>query len=219
MVLRTPLEAALYVIVEGFAGRHIGNGAPAHLVGDRVKGEVGVYGRRPVPDQTGHVMNGPRFSRLHYEADVGAQFLVHQEMVDGGHQQQRRYGHGIGVRMPVRKDDHTGPAQDGIFDLSTDVVKGVAQSLSGARRALGREQAVDGKAVPAGDEPVLVYVQQGGQLVVRKHRAGQHDLVARPGPGSSRLPSGPTEEESDVMSSSLMASRGGLVTWAKSWRK
>ncbi len=133
MVLRTPLEAALYVIVEGFTGRHIGNGAPAHLVGDRVEGEVGVYGRRPVPDQTGHVMNGPRFSRLHYEADVRAQFLVHQEMVDGGHQQQRRYGHGIGVRMPVRKDDHTGPAQDGIFDLSTDVVKGVAQSLSGAR--------------------------------------------------------------------------------------
>ena len=36
---------------------------------------------------------------------------------------------------------------------------------------------------------------------------------------SSRLASGPMVAESEVTSSSRMASSGGLVTWAKSWVK
>ena len=39
------------------------------------------------------------------------------------------------------------------------------------------------------------------------------------GPGASRLASGPIVEETDVTTSSRMASSGGLVTWAKSWEK
>ncbi len=39
------------------------------------------------------------------------------------------------------------------------------------------------------------------------------------GVGSSRLASGPRVDCSDVTSSSRIASRGGLVTWAKSWVK
>ena len=36
------------------------------------------------------------------------------------------------------------------------------------------------------------------------------------GPGSSRFPSGPVAHDSEVTSSSLIASSGGLVTWANS---
>ena len=38
-------------------------------------------------------------------------------------------------------------------------------------------------------------------------------------PGTSRLPSGPNVADSEVISSSRIASSGGLVTWAKSWVK
>ena len=39
------------------------------------------------------------------------------------------------------------------------------------------------------------------------------------GPGRSRLASGPIVDDTDVTTSSRMASSGGLVTWAKSWAK
>ena len=39
------------------------------------------------------------------------------------------------------------------------------------------------------------------------------------GDGVSRFCSGPIEPDSEVTSSSRMASSGGLVTWAKSWLK
>ena len=37
--------------------------------------------------------------------------------------------------------------------------------------------------------------------------------------GRSRLSSGPIVDDTDVTTSSRMASSGGLVTWAKSWAK
>ncbi len=39
------------------------------------------------------------------------------------------------------------------------------------------------------------------------------------GPGSKKLRSGPVDDASEVTSSSLIASSGGLVTWANSWEK
>ena len=39
------------------------------------------------------------------------------------------------------------------------------------------------------------------------------------GPGANKFPSGPMVDDSEVTSSSRIASSGGLVTWANSWLK
>jgi hypothetical protein len=62
-------------------------------------------------------------------------------------------------------------------------------------------------------------VHELGELVVVDDRERQHHLAACAGVASSRLPSGPIEDPSEVTSSSRIASSGGLVTWANSWLK
>ena len=67
---------------------------------------------------------------------------------------------------------------------------------------------------------VVVDVDDLGELVVVEDRERQHDLAAGGrASGSSRLPSGPIVRRGEVTSSSRIASSGGLVTWANSWRE
>ena len=92
---------------------------------------------------------------------------------------------------------------------------------AGLAAALGGSKSPSmAKALKPGVLAVLVDVEQLGQLVVVDDRA----WAARSGGttsavGSSRLPSGPSVDGSEVTSSSRMASSGGLVTWANSWVK
>ena len=76
------------------------------------------------------------------------------------------------------------------------------------------------KALKPGRLAVLVDVHELGQVVAVDDGQRQEDLaaraLARPRAGCA---SGPMVADSEVTSSSRMASSGGLVTWAKSWVK
>ena len=75
------------------------------------------------------------------------------------------------------------------------------------------------KALKPGDSPYsftyMSLARSSRSMTGWGSRIWRHE----PWVASNRLPSGPTVAAREVTSSSRMASRGGLVTWAKSWVK
>ena len=196
-------------------------GAPAHLVDDRVERQVRVDRGRAVTDQAGDVVHGPCFARLDHQAHASAQFLVYQEVVDGRDQQQGRY-RGTKSALAWRSESTTtlAPPRTASSTWAQTVVQRIAQPLSGVACAFGRRTARRRRRC-ASRGPARPRSRTAGWPARRWSALAQASMIwwQERGPGSSRLPSGPTEDDSEVMSSSLMASSGGLVTWAKSWRK
>ena len=219
--LEDAFAGRLHVVVQGLAGRHARDGAPAHLVDHGVEGEVGVDGGRAVTDQAGQVVDGAGFARLDDEAHPGPQFLVHQEMMDGGDEQQgrdrgrRRRWRG-GPTAPRRWPRRRWLLRPGRTPWS----RASRQALARGGRRPWRRTARRGRRC-ASPAPARPRPRTAGWPARRWSVPARGSLIwwQDPGPGASRLPSGPTDDDSEVMSSSLMASRGGLVTWAKSWRK
>ena len=108
------------------------------------------------------------------------------------------------------------------------------RTSSSARRSASPPASVGAPASPASsisNSPSMVKALKPGvspcsltyMSLARSSRSitGRGRKICRqiPGRASSRLASGPMVAASEVTSSSRMASRGGLVTWAKSWVK
>ena len=105
----------------------------------------------------------------------------------GRDQQQAGDGHEVGVGVAVREHHDAHPPEDGLLHLGAHLVEGLAQPLPGRGVAGGGKEPVDGEGPPARHQPVLVDVEQGGQLVIGEHGPRQHDLVAGLRPGSQQV--------------------------------
>ncbi len=163
---------------------------------------------------------------LDHQADLRPRLFPHQVMVHGRDQQQGRDRGPLLGGVAVREHDEVRSPGDGLGHPAPHHLDGASQGLAagGGGRAgfpglTHLEQAVDGEGRKAGRLSLLVDVEQLGQVVAVDDRLGQQDLRQLPGRACSRLPSGPMVAPREVTSSSRMASRGGLVTWAKSWVK
>ncbi len=109
------------------------------------------------------------------------------------------------------------PSLDRLGDLRAHAVEGGSQPGAAVGDPVEPGQHL---GLQAGIGAVVVDVDDLGQLVVVDDRERQGQLAAAtPGPASSRLASGPTDDDTAVTTSSRMASSGGLVTWANSCLK
>ena len=102
--------------------------------------------------------------------------LAHEMVVHSGGEKQRRDRGAGGARVAVRQHDDVGTERDRLRYLPADLVDGGFESRPTFAH---REQAVDSKAAEAGRLPVLVDVEQLGQVVVVDDRVRQADLPAR----------------------------------------
>ena len=160
---------------------------------------------------------------LHHEPHLGPGPLPDQVVVHRAAQQQRRDGRERRVdrasrvgAAPVGQHHDPGACLDRGRHLGTDLGQPLAQRRAAAGHPVPAVGHVGGEA---GQVAVVVDTDDLGEVVVADHRVGQHDLAARGGAGSSRFCSAPVEVSREVTSSSLIASSGGLVTWANSCAK
>ena len=160
------------------------------------------------------MMDFARVAAFDHEAGAGAQSAANHLVVQPGARQQRRNRRHLRGDAAVGKDDQAGaPARSPRTPRSISDCR--AEAMPAARSATG-------KSIWS------VSVVKPRQFLSRLSRAssslsriGISSAICRQfsGPGSSRFPSAPAPVNTEVTSSSRMASSGGLVTWAKSCLK
>ena len=126
---------------------------------------------------------------LDQERDLGAGLLAHEVLVHGGGEQERRDRREVGGGVAVGEHEDPHAVLDGLGDVAADLDQAV---LEAPRAVAGLVDAGDAHGLETGHVAVLVDVEDLRELVVVEDRAGELDLAAECGPGSSRLPSGPT---------------------------
>ncbi len=173
------LQDALAQRLDVVAGSLLGlQGAQRTVAGevlDRLHREVGVDGRRAVPDQQRRVVDLAGVAGLDDEPDVGAGLLPYEMVVHGAGQQQRRDRRKLGGGLAVGEHHDVSARRDGGADLGADALDGLAERGSPAGY---RVEPADHDGAEAGQVAVVVDVDDLGQLVVVQDRELQRDLTA-----------------------------------------
>ena len=217
--LEDALAGRLDVVLDRLAGSLTPSMRPSAIRSSMVsKARYGLMARGAVAEQQAHVVHLAGLAGLDHEADPGAGLLADEVVVHGRGEQQRRDRRQLVGGAAVGQDDDVGAVGDGLAAASAaHRLERLAQALA----ALGhRVEAADDDGLEVRRAAVVVDVDELGQLVVVEDRARQVDLAARPrGRARAGCPRARWCVPMAVTSSSRMASSGGLVTWANSWRE
>ena len=140
-------------------------GAPQRLVG-----EVGVDGVRPVTQQQAVVVHLARFAGLHHKGDARALMRPNQVMVDAACGEQGAEGQAVRADRAVREHEQPISLLNGAVGLLLETAESAEQApLPGAPR----EGGVQGSASPA----AVLHVREGGELSVGEDRVGEPQPV------------------------------------------
>jgi len=120
--------------------RDPGDLAGAHEFLDALHREVGVHGRRAVPDEERHVVHLAHVAGLDDQADLGAGVVTQGVVVHRGGEQQRRDRAVLGVGVAVREHHEAHAPLDRRVHLGEDLLEPVPQRRTAAADAV---EAVD----------------------------------------------------------------------------
>jgi hypothetical protein len=190
--------------------------SPLGDLGQGFEGQVGVHGFGTVAGQHGEVVGFTGGAGFHDQAGAGAQALGHQVLVNRRGGEQGRDGHVQRIDLAVGDDQDVGAIEHRVLGFRAQGGQaGFDAFLAPGQRVadvqFGRTELVLGVT---GDLPQLRHVGEGQHRLGTSRRYG--GLISLM---PSRLGRGPTKDTSDMTSCSRIGSIGGLVTWAKSWRK
>ena len=124
------LDGGVHVVVAGLFISHLAQLAFENQFLDGFEGDVGVDGRDAVADERAEVVDFPRFARFEDEADVGADRLVDEVVVQCCRGQEGRNGGHAGVDAPVGQDEDIGTVLYGFQGVD-------AQGFDGRFHAFG----------------------------------------------------------------------------------
>ena len=156
-------------------------------------------------------------ARFDDERGAGSQMLTHQTVVNSRREQKARNGRVRGRGTAIAQDDDVDAVADVRHHLVGHVLQRGGEPLRGGYLVPARERARRWRPYGTPRSRVARRCSESSRAHGRSARAtaGQSDgsaLRSR----CRRFSSPPMTTREDVTSSSRIASRGGLVTWAKS---
>ncbi len=183
--LEDALRGGLHVVVEGLPLREAVDDAVAHHLGDRVEGEVGIDGARPVADEERQVVYLAGLARLHEEGDARSLPLPHEVVVHCGGEQQGGDGGELGTGVPVGQHDDVGAEGDRLRDAQAHLLDG---RLEARPAGVDGPEAVDRYGGEASGSAGLPDIEELGELVVVDDGQREHDLPAVVGTRLEQVP-------------------------------
>ena len=174
--LDDPLQERLPVALLGGVGGSLDH-AQAHLVVDRLEGEVGVDRAGAVAHQEAEVVGLARLAGFEHQAHLGARPGPHEVVVDRGHGQERR-DRGVLLVVPaVGQDDQVVALRDRLRRTVAHVLDRLPEPLAvvgAAKEDRQRDRPEAARGRPTVELADLL------QLQVGEHRRRERQLVGRP---------------------------------------